>query len=97
MCGPIGTFVPPLKMSVIISLHGKKRAHGSATCASKQMHPAVFVSATNVFLILFNGPGRNSKRVDPMYPPLTWALHISLTSSTPIITKFLLNKKFPYL
>jgi len=80
----MGTFVPPLRMSVIVSLHGKKRAHGRATCASKQMHPAVCVFATYVLLILFSGPGRNSKRVDPMYPPLTWALHISLTSSKPV-------------
>lgn len=83
MCGPIGTFVPPLRISVTVSLQGKKRAHGRATCASKQMHPAVCVSATNVVLDLFSGPGRNSKCVDPMYPPLTWALHISLTSSKP--------------
>lgn len=83
MCGPIGTFVPPLRISVTTLRHGKKRAHGRATWASKQIHPAVCVSATNSVLFLFSGPGRNSKRVDPMYPPLTCALHISLTSSTP--------------
>ena len=85
-CGPIGTFVPPFRIRFIGSEVGTKRAQGIPTCANKPIQPAVLVSATNRSLSPCKGPGRNSKRVEPMFAPITLALQISFTSSTPKVT-----------